>query len=139
MSETSQMPVLKSYIGTKIIFACPQEKEGKPGYKVVYSDSYESWSPKDVFEKAYKPCLAMNFGLALEALKMGKKIRQDGWEQSAYLKFRFPDPNIPGDKGDILICGKQANGVMAETSWICPTENILAQDWQIVEEPQEAA
>lgn len=23
------------------------------GYKVVYEDGYESWSPKDVFEKAY--------------------------------------------------------------------------------------
>ena len=24
------------------------------GYKVVYEDGYTSWSPKDVFEKAYK-------------------------------------------------------------------------------------
>lgn len=24
------------------------------GYRVVYEDGYESWSPKDVFEKAYK-------------------------------------------------------------------------------------
>ncbi len=24
------------------------------GYKVVYEDGYESWSPKEVFEKAYK-------------------------------------------------------------------------------------
>ena len=24
------------------------------GYKVVYEDGYISWSPKDVFEKAYK-------------------------------------------------------------------------------------
>ena len=26
----------------------------KDGYKVVYEDGYVSWSPKDVFEKAYK-------------------------------------------------------------------------------------
>jgi len=27
--------------------------EEKDGYKVVYPDGYESWSPKSVFEKAY--------------------------------------------------------------------------------------
>lgn len=25
-----------------------------PGYHIRYEDGYESWSPKDVFEKAYK-------------------------------------------------------------------------------------
>lgn len=30
---------------------CGQEVDG---YKVVYEDGYTSWSPKDVFEKAYK-------------------------------------------------------------------------------------
>lgn len=29
------------------------EEPDRPGYKVVYPDGYESWSPKDVFEKAY--------------------------------------------------------------------------------------
>ena len=57
------------YIGTKMIKAEPmnnhdfaKEKYGKEkldnplqdGYKVQYSDDYISWSPKDVFEKAYK-------------------------------------------------------------------------------------
>ena len=28
-------------------------KVGDDGYKVVYEDGYESWSPKDVFEKGY--------------------------------------------------------------------------------------
>jgi hypothetical protein len=26
------------------------------GYKVVYQDGYVSWSPKEVFEKAYSTC-----------------------------------------------------------------------------------
>lgn len=43
------------YIGVKRIEAWPEEKDGKPGYAVKYSDSYASWSPKDVFEKAYLP------------------------------------------------------------------------------------
>ena len=45
---------MKSYIGTKIIQAEPMKKDGEPGYKVRYSDGYESWSPKKTFEQAYR-------------------------------------------------------------------------------------
>ena len=38
------------YIGTKLIEAEPQKKDGKDGYKVCYPDGYVSWSPEDVFE-----------------------------------------------------------------------------------------
>lgn len=48
---------MKKYIGTKIIDAEPMFKDGKEGYKVIYDNpnntKYESWSPKDVFEKSY--------------------------------------------------------------------------------------
>lgn len=43
------------YIGTKQITAWEQDKDGQPGYAVKYPDGYTSWSPKDVFEKAYLP------------------------------------------------------------------------------------
>lgn len=45
---------MENYIGVKIVKAEPEEKDGRPGYKVKYPDSYVSWSPKDVFEKAYR-------------------------------------------------------------------------------------
>ena len=45
---------MENYIGVKIVKAEPQEKSGKQGYRVKYSDGYESWSPKDTFEKAYR-------------------------------------------------------------------------------------
>ncbi len=45
---------MKNYIGVKIVKAEPQAKDGRAGYKVVYSDGYVSWSPKNVFEKAYR-------------------------------------------------------------------------------------
>ena len=59
---------MNTYIGTKIIRAELmterdwQHKKGLPfegeayrwGYMVVYPDGYESWSPKDVFETAYR-------------------------------------------------------------------------------------
>lgn len=63
---------MKKYIGTKVVDATPAWRvDGKvylkdeavpksmnleDGYKVVYECGYESWSPKDVFEKAYKSC-----------------------------------------------------------------------------------
>lgn len=52
---------MQTYIGTKTIKAepmrllCPDlQTKQQDGYKVVYPDGYESWSPKDVFEAAYK-------------------------------------------------------------------------------------
>lgn len=42
------------YVGTKIVTAWPQEKDGKSGYAVKYSDGYTSWSPKAQFEEAYE-------------------------------------------------------------------------------------
>ena len=59
---------MKKYIGTKEIEAEPMTEaeaceagllrtesyRDVPGYHVRYENGYESWSPKDVFEKAYK-------------------------------------------------------------------------------------
>lgn len=61
---------MKTYIGTKIINAKPMnrgeynsyrgweipsdENPEDEGYLVKYDNSYESWSPKEVFEGAYR-------------------------------------------------------------------------------------
>lgn len=49
---------IKQYIGTKIVWAFPESKGplpgGEEGYAVIYKDGYRSWSPKAVFEAAYK-------------------------------------------------------------------------------------
>ena len=93
---------MKTYIGTKIIQAEPALRVGgeiisphdilpedvsvEEGYRVKYPDGYESWSPKDVFEEAYREIDGMNFGLAIEAAKKGAKshagagtAREGGW------------------------------------------------------------
>ena len=49
------MTMTKAYIGAKIVLAWEQEEDGKPGYAVKYADGYISWSPKEVFEEAYRP------------------------------------------------------------------------------------
>ena len=64
--------------------------EKKEGYKVRYADGYESWSPKDVFEAAYRRTDGMNFGLAIEAAKMGKKIARAGWNgKNQYVELAY--------------------------------------------------
>lgn len=45
----------KTYIGVKRIEAYPEDRDGQPGYAVIYPDGYVSWSPKAVFEAAYFP------------------------------------------------------------------------------------
>lgn len=49
---------MKNYIGCKIIKAEPMERGGVPGYRVLYPDGYDSWSPADVFENAYREVLS---------------------------------------------------------------------------------
>ena len=44
---------MEKFIGFKMIKAKEMTKEEKEGYLVEYEDGYRSWSPKEVFEKAY--------------------------------------------------------------------------------------
>lgn len=68
---------LKLYVGTKIIqgtemdevtflkvvkgLPVPETQESRPGYKVTYPDGYISWSPKEVFENAYREITLSEF------------------------------------------------------------------------------
>jgi hypothetical protein len=94
---------MEKYLGVKLIEAEPMTmqvalemgfKVGdksnplKDGYKVVYEDGYESWSPKDVFEKAYRRIDNLTFGLAIEALKLGHCVARKGWNgKNMYLAY----------------------------------------------------
>lgn len=81
---------MKKYIGTKEVNATPAwrvdgvvyPKDGvvprvmnrEDGYKVIYEDGYESWSPKDVFEKAYRSADTFLDRLHLELHDLYKKM-----------------------------------------------------------------
>lgn len=64
------------YIGTKLIEAIPAQKDGEDGYKVVYLDGYNSWSPADVFERAYLP-LSINTRLNTDKPSIGQEMVDD--------------------------------------------------------------
>lgn len=150
---------MKKYIGTKIIEAVPAIRkggkvyeEGQPiprsmdpteeGYKVRYPDGYESWSPKNVFEEAYRPTDCLSFGLAIEAMKKGKKVARRGWngknqhiELATRISYMTADGvfvNVEheaiGNKA-IAFCG--TSGV--QMGWLASQADMLADDWEIVE------
>ena len=150
---------MQKYIGTKIIEAVPAIRKGgkvyeegwpipksmdptEEGYKVRYPDGYESWSPKGVFEEAYRPTDCMSFGLAIEAMKKGKKVARRGWNgknqhielatRISYMTAEGVFMNVEheaiGNKA-IAFCG--TSGV--QMGWLASQADMLADDWEVVE------
>ena len=95
---------MKQYTGTKTVKAMPMTmgeayerkllKEGvrpsecetdKAGYLVEYEDGYQSWSPADVFGKAYKPSETRLDKLRIEC----DELRARSKELDAYLNGGF--------------------------------------------------
>jgi hypothetical protein len=141
---------MKSYIGTKIIQAEPckawknfvNHKAGSDGYKVVYPDGYESWSPKDVFEAAYHEFSGMPFGAAIEAMKAGKRVSRTGWngkhqyiELARNISYQNTAGEIVNAKHDAI--GNQAVAFVGtsgvQLGWLASQADMLAEDWGVVE------
>ena len=153
---------MQKYIGTKIIEAVPAIRKGgkvyeegwpipksmdptEEGYKVRYPDGYESWSPKDVFNEAYRPTDCMNFGLAIEAAKKGAKITRRGWNGKGMFLYYVPEGRYPArtdaaksiatEDGKVdygaYIAMKTAQGNVVP--WLASQTDILADDWAVVE------
>ena len=139
----------RKYIGTKIVTAYPQEKDGKPGYGVIYADGYTSWSPKEVFEDSYRAIerdgQALNFGDALHMLKLGKKVARAGWNGKGMFLFIVPGSTFKVSRPPLLGIypeGTEINycpHIDMRTSdgkvvpWLCSQIDALAEDWQVVE------
>ena len=143
---------MQKYIGTKIIEAEPCKawkdtklhKAGEDGYKVRYPDGYESWSPKDVFEDAYRPIDGMSFGLAIEAAKKGAKITRRGWNGKGMFLYYVPEGRYPArtdaaksiatEDGKVdygaYIAMKTAQGNVVP--WLASQTDMLADDWEVV-------
>lgn len=135
----------KQYIGTKIITAWPEEKDGREGYGVRYADGYTSWSPKEAFEEAYRITDSMNFGLAVEAMRKGKKVARSGWNGKGMFVFLVPGSTFNVNRPPLLgiypegteinycphIDMRTADGKIVP--WLASQTDVLADDWNIVE------
>jgi hypothetical protein len=139
---------MKEYIGIKRIKAEPEQREGVDGYKVVYEDGYESWSPKEVFEKAYHESGKMSFSEALYALQCGAKIARAGWNGKGMFLTLQQGSEVDGSlmrnenaknfygENKVKICPhidmKAADGSYV-VGWLASQTDMLSDDWCIVE------
>lgn len=155
---------LPAYIGTKMVGAEPMTKgefekvfrrvhpDNSPveadGYHVQYDNPngsvYDSWSPKNVFDVAYRLLDGgLTFGDAIFFLKQGKKVARKGWngkEMYIYL-LKWEDLQdammeceeyTDVQKYLSTICMKTADNKIL-TGWLASQTDMLCEDWCIVE------
>lgn len=165
---------LKKYIGTKVVEARPMceidaesigyarknsDNHGwRSGYHVRYTNQdgsfYDSWSPKDVFEKAYHEVKGMNFGEVIEALKTGLAARRKGWNGKGLFIVKQVPSHITGDiipkmqslpqsAKNILMSRENPhidytnqmliiNPDGRADSWVPSSSDVFAEDWEVV-------
>lgn len=161
---------MKKYIGTKIINAKPMtraeynifrgwelpadENGADDGYLVEYLDGgkpntakyagYVSWSPKEQFDNAYRATSGLTFGLAIEALKQGKKVSRSGWNGNGMFVYLVPAASYPVQTGAAktyfgegslvpyrqYLALKTAQNDVA--TWAPSCSDSLADDWEII-------
>lgn len=127
---------MQTYIGTKIIQAEPQERDGAPGYKVRYPDGYESWSPAAAFDEAYRVTSAMTFGDAVHMLKLGKRVARAGWNgKGLWLELQVPDAGSKMTLPYIFMSypDDAQNTPGARVPWLASQTDVLAQDWALLD------
>ena len=168
---------MKQFLGTKIINAKPMnrldynnlrgwvlpadENGADAGFLVEYMDggksnhpafeNYISWSPADVFERAYRPADALTFGAAIEALKAGLRVARAGWNgkgmwlslscsetreisaESFWSSHNAEHARSQGGKAKVLpsITMKTATDEIL-MGWLASQSDMLAEDWLVV-------
>lgn len=97
---------------------------------------------EEVFEESYRECDFMSFGLAIEAMKKGKKVKRKGWNgKNQYIQLATGISYKSVD-GEIVNCEHDAIGNQAiafvgtsgvQMGWLATQSDMLAEDWTIVE------
>lgn len=173
---------MKQYIGTKRIKAKPmtrgeyntyrgfinpdfvKEAPEDEGYLVEYSDGgkpndarhdgYIAWSPKAIFDKAYRPTDGMTFGMAIEAAQRGYAITRPGLGVHIVFMSGLTLPPFNTQDTDRKVNDRTAKYIGQDTSlnskpylaayavdeagqatgdwqpgWLPTAEDLLATDW----------
>lgn len=157
---------MKRFIGVKQINAKPMNRadynalRGWPmpddenpddeGFLVEYLDGgkanhkdfsgYISWSPEDVFRRAYRPCDGLTFGLAIEAMKAGQRVARSGWNGKGMWLGLVLSYDYNPDKGKAtayaLGCQKlpwigMKTADNCFVPWLASQTDMLADDWEV--------
>lgn len=117
------------------------EPDGKPNHKDF--EGYISWSPKEVFDKAYRKTTGLTFGLAVEAAKRGEAISRIGWNGQNMFAYIVPANSYPPSTQVMKDYFKGEN-VPYRAYWALKTaqedvatwtpsgSDTLAEDWYIL-------
>jgi len=162
---------MSKFIGTKEIDAKPMTRQeyndfrgwelpadengADEGFLVEYIDGgqanteeytgYVSWSPKNVFERAYNPNGSFSFGDAVHLLKAGHKVARKGWNGKGMFLFLVDGSTFKVNRPPLLgiyeegteinylphIDMKTADGSVVP--WLASQTDLLTNDWEIVE------
>jgi hypothetical protein len=151
--------MMNLYIGNKSVTATPMsrleynnlrgwdlpadENGEDEGYLVEYMDGgqantsmyrgYISWSPKGVFEGAYRPNGEFRFGDALGLMQSGFKVTRKGWNG----RRKNGEPMSVWLVADCLSVVDKPFFLMQHADdsigvWAPVTNDVLAEDWEIV-------
>lgn len=136
--------IMQTFIGTKIIKAEPEARDGKPGWLVEYADGYQSWSPNKAFEEAYQPLDRMSFGHAIVMLKAGRRVARAGWNGKGQYVYWVPansyPPTTPAARAafgggpvpyNAYLAINTGNGI---STWVPSINDVLADDWSVLED-----
>lgn len=159
---------MQKYIGTKLINAKPMtrleynvlrgwtlptnENGADDGYLVEYVDGgqanhqdfsgYISWSPADVFDRAYRPVSGMTFGQAIEAMKHEHYVARSGWNGKGLRLalvgkggcYQHGFSEVSTLPYIVLIYPNDAKtNPSAIVPWLASQTDMLAEDWEIAE------
>lgn len=161
---------MKRYFGAKIINAKPMSRQqyndfrgwqlpadecgDDAGYLVEYADSkpntkdfagYISWSPAEPFNAAYREITGASFGLAVEAMKLGRHVSRTGWNgKGMFLRlvkaseyeiasgcFDTKEFNPCNPYQQPFIAMKTAQNMIVP--WVASQSDLLSDDWHIIE------
>lgn len=134
----------------------PDEDGSDEGFLVEYTDpanksnhpdhaGYISWSPKDVFDYAYREVNALPFSLALEAVLDGRKVTRKGWNGKEMFIFLVNGSTFQVNRPPLLgiypegteikyrphIDMRTADGSVVP--WVASQSDLLSEDWAIVD------
>jgi hypothetical protein len=119
------------------------EPDGKPNVRAALATSPGRRS--SAFDAAYRPCTAMTFGLAMEALKRGARVARAGWNGKGMFVYLVPAASYPcrpaprrryfGEGSMVPYNAYLALKGVDDTvsTWAPSGSDALAEDWLIVE------
>ncbi len=118
---------VRNYIGVEKLKAAPQERDGFPGYCIFHEDGFESWIPKEKFERTYFPIEKsdkITIGDVEKFINLGKCNVATWGDKIAITEFTMPTGWIDIET---LSCSDPANydeGLSKEVCIDCIANNL---------------